>query len=124
MEIGRASKKRTLEQLASIESGSTNYHHASDGECMVTGCLGQGCRYWLPGGECAMKLAGEGPMTFAEIGDLLGTSKQYIEAVERRALMKLKKAMTRMIGPRAFEELSLGDSISPMSSKRGERGAP
>ena len=99
------------------DEGEVNRFEDTKGRCFREEvCSWEDCRFWLEGGECALKRANEGAMTGPEVGELLGFSKQYVERIEQQALVKLR----RRLGPDAFAAL-LPEAPLPRSSRnRGD----
>lgn len=52
------------------------------------------CRYrlWNEAESCALDVADKGPATLQEVGDLLGLSRERIRQIERKALVKIRRA--------------------------------
>lgn len=59
------------------------------------------CRYHLPDGDCALDHADNGPRSHAEIGAMLGVSRERVVQIERAAAQKL----LRVAGPDLLREL-------------------
>ena len=50
------------------------------------------CR--LPDGTCAIARANDGPMTLREISAVIGVTYQGVQAIERRALRKVRQQLS------------------------------
>lgn len=51
--------------------------------------LAAACRYGLPNGACAIDLANGGPMTLAEVADVLGLCPERVRQIEAQAVAAL-----------------------------------
>lgn len=118
--MNRKKGVETMRRLAEEDSGEANFFDLSDSECMAEGkCHGSECRYWMPAG-CAIKFANEGPKTPTEIGEIMGMSRQAVDVMADRALIKLKVNAIRMFGRDAASKLLPdGNGNLPMARRKG-----
>lgn len=113
MRVSHSSDERRPKKQKKPVLDVINGHQETQGACMESpvSCAGAQCRYWLEGGECAMRLANTGSMSQVEIAPLLGVTRQRIEQIERKALIKLRVALRMKVGPGACDALMPVDPV-------------
>lgn len=81
---------------ARADAEMLNLFALSAGDCLrLPGlCEFRSCRYRVPGGGCALKMAErEGPRQLPEVATLLGFTKQGIDQIVQRAAVKIRRKL-------------------------------
>lgn len=77
------------------------------GECerLVRPCYHTHCHHALPLGECSLDHAMKGSMTLAEVGDVLGISRERARQIEAKAMIRIREEFEHRDIQPTFDEV-------------------